>query len=178
MLQHRRIREAWLGGIAMQVYTSAPSSPTRRESAMTPMIDVVFQLLAFFILTFRIIAAEGDFSIAMPSAAPAINAVPPPVEPLYVQLSADAAGKLVDVRVNGRSLGPDMDALHGHVALVAGIGGPSNLRADVEVKLDCDPHLHYEHAMAALSAVAAYVDEDGNAAILIERVQFARRQRA
>ncbi len=33
---------------------------------MTPMIDVVFQLLIFFMLTLKIIAPEGDFNINMP----------------------------------------------------------------------------------------------------------------
>ena len=28
---------------------------------MTPMIDIVFQLLVFFIMTFKIVSQEGDF---------------------------------------------------------------------------------------------------------------------
>ena len=35
---------------------------------MTPMIDIVFQLLVFFIMTFKIILHEGDFNILMPLA--------------------------------------------------------------------------------------------------------------
>jgi biopolymer transport protein ExbD len=162
----------------MQLRPTASPKAQRRDSAMTPMIDIVFQLLAFFILTFRIVVPEGDFGLTMPSAAPTPSAVPQLVEPLHVHLAADAAGNLTDVLVNGRSLGTDLNALHRHVALVAGIEGPTNLRADVEVKLDCDPQLHYEHTMAALTAVSAYVDAAGNPAILINGVQFARRQGA
>ena len=33
---------------------------------MTAMIDIVFQLLVFFIMTFKIVALEGDFSVKMP----------------------------------------------------------------------------------------------------------------
>ena len=36
------------------------------ETQMAPMIDVVFQLLIFFMLTLKIIEPEGDFSISMP----------------------------------------------------------------------------------------------------------------
>ena len=45
------------------------SSPPRdeRSTAMTPMIDVVFQLLAFFVLTFRIVSPEGEFGVTMPA---------------------------------------------------------------------------------------------------------------
>ena len=35
---------------------------------MTAMIDIVFQLLVFFIMTFKITALEGDFQVNMPQA--------------------------------------------------------------------------------------------------------------
>ena len=41
------------------------------ELQMTPMIDIVFQLLIFFIMTFKIVAQEGDFNIKMPLASSA-----------------------------------------------------------------------------------------------------------
>lgn len=162
----------------MHFRLAQPSEPSRRDSALTPMIDVVFQLLAFFILTFRFVVPEGDFDIAMPAAAASPSPVPPLVEPLHVHLAADTTGALADIRINGRSLGPDVDALHRQVAQVAGIEGPANLRAEVEVKLDCDPQLHYEHTLAALAAISAYIDPAGNQATLIHRVQFARSKRA
>lgn len=34
---------------------------------MTAMIDIVFQLLVFFIMTFKITALEGDFQVNMPT---------------------------------------------------------------------------------------------------------------
>ena len=37
--------------------------------AMTPMIDIVFQLLVFFIMTYQVTTMEGDYNIRMPSAA-------------------------------------------------------------------------------------------------------------
>ena len=36
---------------------------------MTAMIDIVFQLLVFFIMTFKVVTLEGDFDIKMPMAA-------------------------------------------------------------------------------------------------------------
>ena len=39
------------------------------ELNMTSMIDIVFQLLVFFIMTFKIVAQEGDFNVRMPAAA-------------------------------------------------------------------------------------------------------------
>ena len=46
---------------------------SRLQMNMTPMIDVVFQLLVFFIMTFKIVALEGDFNVRMPLA----SEVPP-----------------------------------------------------------------------------------------------------
>ena len=37
------------------------------EPQMAPMIDVVFLLLIFFMLTLKIISPEGDFNINMPA---------------------------------------------------------------------------------------------------------------
>ncbi len=45
---------------------------------MTPMIDIVFQLLVFFIMTFKIVSQEGDFHIKMPVA----NLAPGPSDDL------------------------------------------------------------------------------------------------
>jgi biopolymer transport protein ExbD len=37
------------------------------EQNMTAMIDVVFQLLTFFVMSFKVAAMEGDFNIKMPA---------------------------------------------------------------------------------------------------------------
>ena len=37
---------------------------------MTPMIDVVFQLLIFFMCTLKMVEPEGDFDISMPLGKP------------------------------------------------------------------------------------------------------------
>ena len=57
------------------------------------MIDVVFQLMIFFMLTFNIIAPEGDFDVRMPlgksSAEPPDDLQLPPIQ---VRLAADDEG--------------------------------------------------------------------------------------
>lgn len=35
---------------------------------MTPLIDIVFQLLTFFVMTLKVASLEGDFNIKMPLA--------------------------------------------------------------------------------------------------------------
>ena len=40
----------------------------KNQLNMTSMIDIVFLLLVFFVMTFKIVELEGDFSIRMPLA--------------------------------------------------------------------------------------------------------------
>ena len=62
--------------------------PDKIPIDMTPMIDIVFQLLTFFCMTLKVSAAEGDFNIKMPLAAP--KAGLPDPEPASADESADA----------------------------------------------------------------------------------------
>ena len=58
--------------------------------AMTPMIDIVFQLLVFFIMTYKVTAMEGDYNIRMPSAAAEPTLTEDTLEDfLQVRLNAD-----------------------------------------------------------------------------------------
>ena len=71
---------------------------------MTPMIDIVFQLLIFFIMTFKIVSLEGDFNIKMPAAAPSEG---PPEEdllpPLRLRLTAGEEGQLNGIQLDDRA---------------------------------------------------------------------------
>ena len=65
---------------------------------MTPMIDMVFQLLIFFILTLNIVDPEGDFNLRLPKPGSAqaqqndiIN------KPLRITLVSNTVGAVRDV---------------------------------------------------------------------------------
>ena len=76
------------------------------ELMMTPMIDVVFQLLTFFIMSFKIVAPEGDFFIKMPLAAPSAG-VPSDLQlpPIKVRMTAGPGGELAGLYLSERRLG-------------------------------------------------------------------------
>jgi len=76
------------------------------EPQMAPMIDVVFQLLIFFMLTLKIIEPEGDFSINMPQGKPAPDVKNEAViDPLLVRLNANPDGTLRSLQI-----GPDPES--------------------------------------------------------------------
>lgn len=140
---------------------------------MTPMIDIVFQLLTFFCMTLRIASAEGDFSIRLPLSTPQAadpnQSLPPP---LLLHLRADAKGELKQVILNEIPFeGPDRwRRLHNHIA---GTIDPGSLQAtSQELVLDCDYNLRYEHVIEAITAVSGQKSPDGKIIKLIEKISF------
>lgn len=147
------------------------------ELMMTPMIDIVFQLLVFFIMTFKIVEPEGDFNIKMPAAAPS-EGLPEdvPFPPLKVKLTAGAGGRLDKVILGDRVLprNAPFKALHLQVReMVGDEGGPGSVAESTEVELDCDFDLHFEYVIDAMSAVSGYIADDGRSVVtLIEKIKF------
>ena len=145
------------------------------ETQMAPMIDVVFQLLIFFMLTLKIIEPEGDFDINMPLGAPTEASVTDAdLPPFRVRLLAGAGGELADLEFNGRSLGTGEQAflnLNEEIrksvdALRA--AGPGADKQEVEI--DPDFNLDYRHVISAISAVSGRV-VDGGMVRFISRIK-------
>jgi biopolymer transport protein ExbD len=144
------------------------------ELQMTPMIDIVFQLNIFFLFTFKIILPEGDFNIRMPSAAAARSIEMSETLPLLLVMRAGPNGELTEMRLSGRSFGTERGAfagLHQHIrSLVDDAGGPGTA-SELEIELDCDYDLNYEHVVRAITAITGYI-ENGQPHKLIERIKF------
>lgn len=69
--------------------------------SMTPMIDVVFLLLIFFLVASRLSQEDRELDIPLPSAA---NAMPMTVEPQEMIVNIDQEGAIV---VNNQTLNSD-----------------------------------------------------------------------
>ncbi len=138
---------------------------------MTPMIDIVFQLMAFFIMTLKVVSHEGDFSIKMPIAA---QGGPPPIglPPIQVRLVAGSDGRLSSVQMGARGMGTDFDALRAAVMEIVGQGA-SSLREEAEVEIDADYNLRYEYVIKAITSVTGYRGGDGHLVPLVEKIKFA-----
>ena len=136
---------------------------------MTPMIDIVFQLLIFFILTLRLAASEGQFEVHLPRQS---SGPPRPTTalPLEVRLLAGAGGELAEVTLNGRRLS-GLEELHREVEQL--LGGDPALAAASEATLVCDPALSYEHCIAAVTAISGSIERDGSIRPLIAKINFA-----
>jgi biopolymer transport protein ExbD len=145
------------------------------ELQMTPMIDIVFLLLIFFIMTFKIVLPEGDFNIRMPSPASNVTAQPSETPTLMLRITADPNGKLAGLQLDNQSFGNGPQAfaqLHAYIrSLIADEGGPGSAD-DQEIELDCDYNLDYGYVVKAITAITGYV-ENGQQHKLIERIKFS-----
>jgi biopolymer transport protein ExbD len=156
----------------------ADNRPTREGLAdkidinMTPMIDIVFQLLAFFIMTLKIVQPEGDFDVRMPlgaaaAAAPDEEQIPP----IRIRLTAGESG-LGGIAMNGSPVASFEELQERVIALVGLDSGPNSIADKTEVELDCDEQLPYEHVVNAISAVSGTV-QDGQIIELVKKIKFA-----
>src|SRR5690348_10812346 len=108
----------------MSTKFKASAEEAKIELQMTPMIDIVFQLLIFFMLNLRIVAPEGDFNIKMPGGA--ANQAPSdeiPLPVINVRLTADPNGKLAGIKMGERNL-VNFSELHNHILALVGDAGP------------------------------------------------------
>ncbi len=152
------------------------SGLTKVEIPMAPMIDIVFQLLIFFMLNLKIVAPEGNFNINLPISAPANAAQDVNLPEIKVGLRSDRDGNLTQLTLGGNNLGNDnaaFDRLNKEILNV--IGRPGNpLTKDVEVELDADFECQYKYVVKAISSCTGRLDRQTNQiARYIEKIKFA-----
>jgi len=161
----------------MKVRNKDRRADEKIELQMTPMIDIVFQLLVFFIMTFNIVDQEGDFNVKMPKTAP-MEGLPDDdqLPPVVVRLTAQPNGDLRNIRLGQNSLGNNFNVLHTRLReLVGDDRGPGSIAARPEVELDCDYNLKFENVIGAITAISGYVDPNNpkNIIKVIDKIRFA-----
>ena len=98
---------------------------------LTPLIDVVFLLLIFFLVATRFAQEDRELDVMLPAAS---EAKPLTVQPKELFINIDQAGRYF---VDGKTLsGPEVE----HVLVQAAADNPANqsviIRADKRVRLD------------------------------------------
>ncbi len=175
----------------------APSND-KVDLNMTPMIDIVFQLLTFFLFSIKPIDTEGSFNIKMPTPAKQANPEEDPAFPKVLRMKADQNGWLASVKfdkgdeikvsppvftdgmkhsdkvkeINNESVRNAFGSIHQKVKGMFGTGGPPGGAAATEVELDCDSHLKYNYVIQAITAVSGERQSNGNITPLIEKIKF------
>jgi biopolymer transport protein ExbD len=128
------------------------------------MLDMAFQLLAFFVLTFKAPSAETHVDLYLPTTPQALPAAargqarPTPSRTvdadlendLLVRAEADDLGDLSSLKLGEARL-PDLNALGDRLRRYAGLLGSRPLR----VRLVADDRLRYEPAARIVATCAA-----------------------
>ena len=152
----------------------AGESETKVELQMTPMIDIVFQLLVFFILTFKVVSVEGDFNIKMPRISQGAAPSDSPLPPLRVRLltPSDPNAPVCGIRVGDRALA-SFEELRNEVVQQIAQRGPEAAK-ELEVELDPDYDLPYRFTIDAITAISGYIDPGtGQVVPLARNIRFA-----
>lgn len=159
----------------MPKLVKAGGGPSKVDIQMAPMIDIVFQLLIFFMLNLKIVAPEGNFNVNMPIGVPSQNQPDDPITDIKVKLSADAAGNLVQLTLGDNPLGNDDRAFeHLNSEILKLIPRPGAAMAQkVEVEIDADYDLRYEYVVKAISKCTGRLDSKGNVIRYVEKIKFA-----
>lgn len=145
---------------------------------MTAMIDIVFQLLVFFIMTFKVTAMEADFNIRMPAASDAqteVDMLPPTV--IYVNLRAGQEREISGIDVDDGITQKSFDDKDMYVKLTEFVesaittnGDPSDAE-EVEVEFTIAEVLKYRYTVRAIEAVSGKVEGD-TVKTLVEKIKF------
>ena len=145
---------------------------------MTAMIDIVFQLLVFFIMTFKVTAMEADFNIRMPSVS---EQTPEPDENfptiIEVSLKANSDRNLNRIEVNNGGpstnfTGTDMyRQLTGFVEKTINQESDPSSQDEIEVEFDIDESLRYRFTVQGIEAVFGRI-ENGEVFKLVEKIKF------
>ncbi|MBA4015639.1 MAG: hypothetical protein C0483_00480 [Pirellula sp.] len=157
-------------------------APDKIDINMTPMIDVVFQLMAFFLMTFKVASVEGDFNLKLPKSERSAGAANTQTEMINIVMRAQATGDLAVMQIdaapptrwsnaNDAILFADLRAkIAAKVNAARGAG-----QEEPEVQIDADDNLRYEFIIKTVDAVSARVGEDGKVQQLAKKVKFAPR---
>lgn len=154
-------------------------APDKIEMQMSAMIDVVFQLLIFFMLTLKIVEPEGDFSVNMPiGQAPQTSDEPPPIVLNVKMTSNPQTGELESLRIANKELFANIrvqssdpvesQRLRAEAAfkqlnqeILNQIGDPdSPLVEDPEVEIDADYELNSKYLINAIGACRGAIRKD------------------
>ena len=159
--------------------------PTENEDIklnMTSMIDIVFQLLVFFILTFKVVVQEGDYNVRMP-----LNAVAPDSideespELIRVMLRAGDSGGISSIEVDDEVevktiVGDTVESLYAqlneYVDAKVSAGSDPESGSETQVKFDIDFNLKYGDTVRAIEAVSGKVLADGAVKKLVENIKL------
>lgn len=129
--------------------------PTAPDMPIVPMLDMSFQLMSFFILTFRPMPSEAQIALALPkdigggAAVPMLNVIEVEEEDVIIQVFAADNGNVVSLKAASKNgdvdLGDDTSRLFKYLQdkAAAAKGGDATKKAP-KLKFEIAERLNYQ----------------------------------
>ena len=154
------------------------SRSTNPRHSMSAMIDVVFLLLIFFMLTLQIVEPEGVHAVDTNRGGGRPDPRDAPSLEIKVRLVASEDGRLADVRLGSRSLGSGSNAIRQLGREIRSLARDSKGLDDdgLPVRIEADASLNFEYTLRALGACQKRRQPDGTLELLGTRVQLVSPQ--
>lgn len=144
-----------------------PDAPLAIQLPITPMLDMSFQLLAFFIMTFRAASTlEGELDMFLPKAGEAKAKAPDDVDlsktsdadidqssELTVVIEATAGGDLSKIMVKDKAASTPVDDVKALRAKLKELRGELTNRANI--KIEAESKLKYARLVEVMDACLA-----------------------
>lgn len=149
-------------------------APEKVDIQMTPMIDIVFQLMAFFLMTFKVAAVEGDFNLKLPKDERSAGPANSQSEMINVVLKAKADGDLAYLQIGNTAPIPSSNLPYYKLSeAIKTVVNKARLagQEEPEIQLDADDTLRYEHIIKAVASVSSTY-QDGAVVPLAKKVKF------
>ncbi len=150
--------------------------PQKIVIPMAPMINVIFLLLIFSMLSMKIVSPDERFNINLPASAPSNAQSHVGRHDIKVGLESDRDGNLTQLTLGGTNLGNDeaaFDRLSKEILLLIGRPGLPQTK-DIEVELDADYECQYQYVAKAMSRCTGKSDpQTQQVARYVEKIKFA-----
>ncbi|HEY4258555.1 MAG TPA: biopolymer transporter ExbD [Schlesneria sp.] len=151
-------------------------APQKFVIPLAPMINVIFLLLVFSMLSMKIVSPEANFDINLPVTAPSHALSHANGHDIKVGLESDRDGNLTQLTLGGTNLGNDeaaFDRLNKEILLLIGRPGHPQTK-DIEVEIDADYECQYQYVVKAISRCTGKFDpQTHQVARYVEKIKFA-----
>jgi hypothetical protein len=130
-------------------------------------------LLTFFLMTFKVASAEGDFELKLPRDVDLKGGIHQ-LDRITLRLTASPDGDLAALQMDHRPPFTGRDVYRRlHDEIVRWVNGARSAGfPEPEVVIDADDGLRYEHVIQTVEAISSYADEHGEIVPLIRKIKF------
>lgn len=118
------------------------------ELQLTSMIDVIFQLLIYFVITANFQVDEGTILATLPGNAADNDTPPPPTTPLLLEMKSSEDGVTYSLRANGQLINGGASELYGYLQNRVS----TDMKPDDPVEIKPNGDVRWQHVVNVFNA--------------------------